>query len=160
MEQKITIPEGYELQKINDSEYRIIKKEVKLPESWIEFCVMHPLQKEERYICQGSEIGKFSERWSRDADKDRNTLPNKEYAEAILALCQLIQLRDCYRQGWKPVWNSSSKCKYSIIFKSGQVQKEFFYENNKILSFQSSEIRDKFYHNFKELIEKIKPLFM
>ena len=35
-------------------------------------------------------------------------------AEAFLALMQLIQLRDCYRQEWKPIWekNENNYCIY------------------------------------------------
>ena len=38
----------------------------------------------------------------RDKDSDKNILPSKQAAEAHLALMQLHQLRDCYRQGWTP----------------------------------------------------------
>jgi len=31
---------------------------------------------------------------------------------------------------------------------------------NNIFSFQSEEIRDKFFENFKELLEQVKPLFI
>lgn len=162
MEQKITIPEGYELQKISDSEYKIVKKEVKLPESWSEFCETHPVKEGEAWIDYTSEIvcGEGTDTEGRDNELDKNVLPNKAYAEAILALCQLIQLRDCYRQGWKPDWSDVTMRKYSIHFKNGYLQKEYFYEQQHIFCFQSSEIRDKFYNNFNDLIEKIKPLFM
>lgn len=161
MEQKIIIPEGYELQKISDSEYKIVKKEAELPESWSEFCKMYPIKKEEEgYITNDSKFQLLTKFKERSEDCDKNLLPNKRYAEAILALCQLIQLRDCYRQGWKPNWNDDSNFKYCILFREGIIYKDCYRSYNRILSFQSEEIRDKFYKNFKDLIEKVKPLFM
>lgn len=160
MNQTITIPEGYELQKVNDFEYKIVKKEVELPDSWEEFCKTHPMKEEEAWINDFAEIkivGNCKE--GARTDKWFSNLPNKEYAEAILALCKLIQLRDCYRQGWKPNWKNNTH-KHCIFFRENYLSKDWFEINSKILSFQSREIRDKFYDNFKGLIEKIKPLFM
>lgn len=132
-----------------------------MPDSWEEFCKDNPLKIGESWITGSSSVtaihdipgGERSKQWY-------NLLPNKEYAEAILALCQLIQLRDCYRQGWKPDWSNSARNKSCILFRREQVQRDFFCENNQILSFQSADIRDKFYNNFKDLIKKTKPLFM
>lgn len=161
MEQKITIPEGFELKQINESEYVIVKKEPELPDTWTEFCRMHPIKDEERRIEGNSLIEGVDPRLTRGRawDANRNLLPNKEYAEAVLALCQLIQLRDCYRQGWKPDWTVGSS-KASIFFRVNEAMKETFLQSNQIFSFQSEEIRDKFLKNFKSLIEKTKPLFM
>ena len=41
-------------------------------------------------------------------DKDKNTLPTKELAEAMLAMCQLLYLRDIYNDGWVPDWENES----------------------------------------------------
>lgn len=161
MNQTITIPEDYILVQISESEYKIVKKEVKLPESWSEFCLMYKITEKESCIDIDSSIythGKSVDE-ERHEDIDRNILPNKEYAEAILALCQLIQLRDCYRQGWKPNWKSQLY-KYCIEFSMDEFRQRAHCVEQHILSFQSEEIRDKFYENFKDLIEKTKPLFM
>lgn len=160
MEQKITIPEGYELQKVNDSEYRIVKKEPELPNSWEEFCIKYRTNKEERYINSSSEIRKVGDNNTRVIASCKNILPNEEYAESILALCQLIQLRDCYRQGWKPDWRNPQENKYCIEFIYNVVRFAVNNCENRIFSFQSEKIVNKFYDNFKELINKIKPLFM
>lgn len=159
MEQKITIPEGYELQKVNDSEYRIVKIKKELPNSWEEFCETHTMQEEEAWINDFAVIRIVVSKGGDITNKWFNFLPNKEYAEAILSLIQLIQLRDCYRDGWKPNWEEFTP-KESIIF----FNDDFLFDNHareaKIFSFQSKKIRDKFYNNFKDLIEKTKPLFM
>ena len=161
MEQKITIPEGYELQKISDSEYKIVKKEVKLPESWSEFCETHPVKEGEAWIDYTSEIvcGEGTDTEGRDNELDKNVLPNKAYAEAILALCQLIQLRDCYRQGWKPDF-SITDSKWCVSFLGNHLNVTYNVHDNTIFAFQNKKLADKFYNNFKDLIEKTKPLFM
>lgn len=160
-EQKITISEGFELQKVNDSEYRIVKKENKLPETWEEFCETHPLKPGESWVSTTSKIieAPLSVEGEERIKGWFNLLPNKEYAEAILALCQLIQLRDCYRQGWKPDWIEYTT-KAGIIFFADNLMSDSGAREAKIFSFQSKEIRDKFFKNFKDLIEKTKPLFM
>ena len=55
MSQKITIPEGYELKKISDFEYKIVKKE-ELPNSWEELCKTHPLKFGESWVDSYSQI--------------------------------------------------------------------------------------------------------
>ena len=155
MKQTIEIPEGFELKKVSDTEYQIVKKEVKFPNTWEEFCESHKIyNKNECFIESDSSINNFcSEIERRDSKLDRNVLPNEEYAAAILALCQLIQLRDCYRQGWKPDWNNG-RSKFCISFladgKPGQYVSAAV---SCILSFQSAEIKDKFLDNFRDLIE-------
>ena len=161
MKHTIEFPEGFELKKVSDNKYQIVKKEVKLPDTWDEFCETHDIRVEECYI--NDECGlcfpedkvalKLIEGVERRRFKDRNVLPNKEYAEAVLALCQLIQLRDCYRQGWKPDWTDASN-KYCIAFNADdrRVRVENVSLHN-IFSFQSEDIRAKFLDNFKDLIE-------
>ena len=160
-EQKIIIPDNMELVKVNDFEYKIVEKKVKLPQSWEEFCENYTIKFEEQYIEQDSSI-KYIDRfgdYKRGIDEDKNLLPNKEYAEAILALCQLIQLRDCYRQGWKPDWTSDDT-KYCINFNNNFIQTNGYTNTHQILAFQTYELRQEFVNNFKDLIEKVEPLFM
>lgn len=71
---------------------------------------------------------------------------------------QLIQLRDVYRQGWTPDWNDGKKIKYIIYYSRNTVEKCACYKDSEILSFQTSEIRDKFLNNFRDLIEQAKEL--
>lgn len=153
-EQTIEIPEGFELKKVSDTEYQIVKKEAELPDTWEEFCKMHRKGIiDEYFISATCAITQYIYSGSRDSFSDRNLLPKKEYAEAVLALCQLIQLRDCYRQEWKPDWTDASN-KYCIAFNSdcSPVRVENVSLHN-IFSFQSEEIRNKFHDNFKDLIE-------
>ena len=159
-EQKIIIPDNMELVKINDSEHKIVEKKVKLPQSWDEFCEQNPLKAGEYWVSGCSKIEKIINPINAPRlDMWYNLLPNRECAEAILALCQLIQLRDCYRQGWKPDWTSNDT-KYCINFNNNFIQTNGYTNTHQILTFQTYELRQEFVNNFKDLIEKVKPLFM
>ena len=76
-----------------------------------------------------------------------------------LALMQLHQLRDCYRQGWIPDW-SDCENKYCIIYDSIYCNTNYNHSiavhthTNEFLTFQSREIAQEFLNNFKDLIEQ------
>ncbi len=89
--------------------------------------------------------------------RNRNFFATKEQAEASIALAQLSQLREVYRNGWKPNWNKRVD-KYCIILENTKITKSISWENDKFLSFQDAETRDLFLENFRDLIEKAKPL--
>ena len=160
MTQTIEIPEGFELKKVSDTEYKIVKKEKVLPKTWEEFCELYPIKEDEYFIESGSNITRATctFRKNRLSCNDRNVLPSKEKTEAILTLCQLIQLRDCYNDGWKPDWNEDSN-KYVIYFFGDKPTSTINAGCAKILAFKSEELRDEFFDNFKYLIEKLKPLY-
>ena len=148
---EIEVPDGMRaIWKDNKVIFENIKP--KLPKTWEEFCEQNKIKKNEYYLDACSCIvGAFIR--ERCKDSDRNVLPNKQAAEAHLALMQLHQLRDCYRQGWIPDWNniSGKYCirkidnSYSIIYYANLVT---------FLSFQSKEIAHEFLTNFLELIEQ------
>ena len=129
-----------------------------LPNSWQEFCDMYPLKCTEWFIDNDSvlkavfvpEVSRHNTRYSKDY---RNVLPSLKAAKAHLALMQLHQLRDCYRQGWKPDWSDGHKNKSCIIFHEGNYHIDNYCLYNRFLSFQSEDIARKFLNNFKGLIE-------
>ena len=123
----------------------------KLPETWEEFCKLYPIKEEEYYIELNSIPTKISigERFNHD---DKNVLPSKKAAEAHLALMQLHQLRDCYRQGWKPDWSNNCQEKYCIEFSDYQYRIFKYFVSCRFLSFQSEDIAKKFLMYFKDLI--------
>jgi len=84
--------------------------------------------------------------------------PNREEAEACLALAQLCQLRDRYNNGWKPNWEDYNETKYCIEFCQGRIETIDRVNCHKILTFKTEDLRDKFLENFKDLIETAKPL--
>lgn len=160
---KVEIPVGYDLI-INGTDCKLVPKKVELPKTWEEFCKMHPAQKGECFIGTGSEILMFPEpNRERDDKTDRNCLPNKQIAEAVLALCQLIQLRDYYNGDWKADWNRCTE-KYAIIAYFNDtlgkviIDTGFAYHSPCILAFKSKELRDLFFVNFRGLIDAALPL--
>ena len=126
---------------------------VELPKTWEEFCSQFNMQYGEYYIYIDSSIKENSDDY-RNSIFDKNMLPSKEAAEAHLALMQLHQLRDCYRQGWTPNWLDDNN-KYCIVYNSVC---NYFISINKstrvFLSFQSREIAQLFLDNFRSLIEE------
>lgn len=80
---------------------------------------------------------------------------SKETCEKIMQFEKLIFLRDIYRQGWKPD-RCKTDLKYVLLCIYNDVKKGTEIGYNKVLSFQSEEIRDEFLNNFKDLIEECK----
>lgn len=112
-ELKITIPEGYEIDKAN-STFELIKFnkiEKQLPKTWEElevvtgFCISPGFFRVIRVDISGSRI---------TAINGKSFFPTKEYAEAVLALAQLLQLRQVYNDGWEPDWTKNIE-KYVIL---------------------------------------------
>lgn len=126
--------------------------------TWEKFCLDNHINKGECYINIVSDINYASTGTARCRNVDKNILPDKKTAESFLALMQLVQLRDCYRQGWKPDWKDSNQQKFSVITCYDVLYPDTFIATKSILSFQTAEIRDEFLKNFKDLIEKAKEL--
>ena len=127
--------------------------EIMLPKTWEEFCKNYKVQKDEYFISSNSTIeGALSN--IRLPCKDSNLLPNKQAAEAHLALIKLHQLRDCYRQGWKPDWKNNNLPKYCIycVNKEQKFDIGSFYERREFLSFQSRKLAQEFLNNFRDFI--------
>lgn len=125
---------------------------VELPETWEEFCRQFTKIRGEYYIDTDSSIYGDGDGY-RDPLYDKNMLPSKKAAEAHLALMQLHQLRDCYRQGWEPDWGNNH-CKYSIISDKKILCVVPSINCSCFLSFQSEEIARLFLKNFRSLIEE------
>jgi hypothetical protein len=129
-----------------------------LPNTWEEWCAKNKSNKFV-YIRKDSEIKTFIVAVDEVLDpiQDRNAIKGESRAKAFLALMQLMNLRDEYRQGWKPEYRNESD-KYVITCYGTAITGGTFKHYNAILSFQSADIRDKFLKNFKELIEQAKEL--
>jgi len=132
---------------------------MKLPKTWDEFCETHPIRRsDERFIDSFSNI---CDKWGdskRTVRVDKNLLPNRETAEAFLALMQLVQLRDCYNDGWTPNWKDNYEYKFSIINRDENVEIFTSINVSAPLAFKTAELRDQFLENFRDLIEIAKPL--
>ena len=127
-----------------------------LPNTWEEFCNNYKVQKGECFINSASYIECISSSViSRRKIVDSNSLPNRQAAEAHLTFMKLHQLRDCYRQGWKPNWSDRDEERYSILhYNTGQYVITKATIVTFFLTFQSEEVTELFLNNFKDLIEK------
>lgn len=90
-------------------------------------------------------------------NKNRNILPTEELAEAMLALCQLLYLRNIYNDGWEPDWEDRS-IKYVIHVISNTLCSNSYTSTQRSMFFKTAKLRDEFYENFKDLLETAKPL--
>ena len=127
----------------------------RFPKTWKEFCEFYPIPKGSACIDRDSCL---LFRWDdRRCDLfDRNVLPSEKAAKQHLALMQLHQLRDCYRQEWKP--NMSDCCnKYGIKW-NFPLKKELIVvwcnHDPRFLSFPTYDMASEFLTNFRELIEQ------
>ena len=125
----------------------------KLPETWEEFCHLYTINDKEYYINYNGTIEEMGD-YRRLANIDKTLLPSIEAAKAHLALMQLHQLRDCYRQGWVPDWNNGMTNKYCITFLKDKYTVYMYNNSRCFLSFQSQELAEKFLKNFIVLIKQ------
>ena len=150
---KINVPKGYEIDKENSTfeciKFKPVQK--KLPETWEEFCVSYNRTTNEYWITEYSILTSCHEA-SRDINDDKNIYPSKELAKAALALCQLIQLRDCYNDGWTPDW-TDSKIKYVIVSFENALACTSQCGRSNSMYFKSEELRNEFFQNFRDLLE-------
>lgn len=126
--------------------------EPQLPKTWEEFCKNFPKSSSECYILLNSNITSAVQN-VRNYKYDRIILPSYKAAKQHLALMQLHQLRDCYRQGWKPNYeygsinvNIEKQDNTPVIIEV--IKREAF------LSFPTRELAEQFLNNFKDLIEQ------
>ena len=156
---EIEVPEG---KKAVWKDNKVVFEDIKpqLPKTWEEFCDNNPIKLTEFYISNTSEISNFKaydfEYVNRRPWGEKNFLPSKKDAKAHLALMQLHQLRDCYRQGWKPDWNDYNQEKYVVELKETNTIGYSFAPY--FLAFQSKEIAEKFKINFIDLIKQANDL--
>lgn len=74
-------------------------------------------------------------------------LPNK-----YITLWKLEQLRDCYRQGWKPDWTKNVPI--DSIYSTDKIINTTKLFSKHFLSFQSEEVAKEFLKNFEPLIRE------
>lgn len=148
---KITPPEGYEVDTEKSTFEHIVFKPIQkqLPKSWEELDEIKGWFVNTGSGTEYTQVGTYRH--------NRNVFATEEQAEAAVALAQLTQLREVYRQGWKPDWKDGS-LKYSIDKYEAKIVGDLYFNRSYFLAFQSEEVRDLFLTNFKDLIEKASPL--
>ena len=126
--------------------------ERQLPKTWEEFCEQNRIKEGESFINDCCYIREANP-YKRHDSYDRNVLPSKKAAEQHLALMQLHQLRDCYRQGWNPNYTDGSpkacieKCDNTPMIVNS-------IQSSSFLSFPTRELAVKFLNNFEDLIKQ------
>ena len=148
-ELKINVPDGYEIDKDKSTFEKIVfKMKREIPNSFYDLGEV-----------EGCYVGRFQEVFegTNCSDPDALIWKTKKQAKASIALAQLSQLRDVYRQGWVPDWNDGAD-KYCIEFVNDELSISLFFQSNCFLSFQDVETARLFLENFKDLIEQAKPL--
>lgn len=150
---EIIIPQGWEVDKVEDNKVILKESKKELPKTWEE-CIAKI--KDLEYISSSGGIKEVNFDVNLVTDHI-NDIPIG-LGKPILALMQLLVCREVYRQGWKPNWTNGDENKYCIINDINKIEKITCLFNSKVLSFQSKEIRNKFLENFKELIKEAKEL--
>lgn len=129
----------------------LAKKE--LPKSWWELEKVNGAWVDDncdvRVLC--SSLGLLCEQSS------RNIFATKEQAEACVAMAQLSQLMKVYNDGWAATFGDFEE-KATIKFDSEVCIILCSYKTRSFLTFKDEPTAELFLQNFRELIEKAKPL--
>ena len=93
-------------------------------------------------------------------DEALHFFPTEEERKAVFALLKLCWLRDAYNGEPLADWCdwSDANTKYCICFYEDKICKSKNRGDEKILSFKTDKLRDKFVKNFEDLILTAKPL--
>ena len=165
---KISLEKAKELYKNGSEEIKALlletftKEELErktLPTTWEEYCENHYCKG--YYMDSGSTIRSFT--LSNDIklrpDSDKNTIESKENGEAILALCQLIRLRDEYNR-YKPIdYDAEYPYRpYSIVYDIADTSYKIVSANKysqykRLFVFHTEELAEEFLKNFKPLLD-------
>lgn len=148
--QKIKLPEGWEVDKIENGEIILRESGKGFPKTWEE-CYQRIGSVE--YIGDSAYVSEL-EKSSKPSNENKNEIP-RGLGKPLLALMQLLICRDVYRKGWKPT--SNDEC-YCICNCEGTLNPASIIYCTRVLSFQSEEVRDEFLNNFRDLIEEAKEL--
>lgn len=150
---EIIIPQGWEIDEVRGNKIILMESKKELPKIWEE-CIAKI--KDLECIDSNGDIDEVDFNFG-IVYHHVNDIP-KGLGKPMLALCQLLVCREVYRQGWKPDWTNGDENKYCIINYFNEIQSTDYCFTDRVLSFQSAEIRDKFLENFRDLIEEAKEL--
>lgn len=153
----------------------------KFPENWKDFCTNYKTKHNEGecFISTESRIREVKVGDVVNSDTDKNLVPNKQCAEAVLALTQLLQLREFYRQGWKPspdytgtyyavsisvTHENDDNPKYNLnVIKCSNDSDDSindFPEFHYIFTFKYEDIANKFIENHKDLLIEYAKIYL
>jgi hypothetical protein len=160
MKNKITLPDNFEIDKIENGVIYLKEKYKIFPKTWEE-CVYYNLGNYEGINDHSKIVNVQAVSFS---PISHNIIP-KGLAKPILALSQLLVCRNAYWKidnNWNPKISRNDVVYVIYTNNVGVITRDYQYCVNflrsSILSFRTPEIRDKFYDNFKDLIEQAKEL--
>lgn len=123
---------------------------VDLPKTWEEYTQQHFHR--EGYVL--THLGDIAETTITGSRGGENLCLSKKSAEAHLAMIQLEQLRNCWRQCWEPDWNDVKQAKFCVCYYREKFKIITLYETRCFLSFPNYDLALKFLECFRDLIEQ------
>ena len=153
----INIPEGYEIDKEQSNDRRIVLKKIenKRARSWKEYC--EKMKGKNSYF--------YNNAIRRIVDSQFGSEPvlsefeDMEDVETLEAFSKLLRLRkDWVGKNWKPDWKNDNVAKFTIISAENEISKGEHYKVGSSMSFPTEEMRDEFLDCFIDLLEQAKSL--
>lgn len=157
----IYVPKGKKMVETSDENginikfVDIVDKTAIKSRSWDEFCRNHPNIMNEFYISSCANVVEYNMWSSERSDDCKNNLSNREDAEGILALIQLVRFHDEWVGDWK--YDPNSNEHYHAIVHD--IRRHDFYiiklsAANRLLSFPDQDMAKEFLECFSDLIKK------
>ena len=148
----IECPQGYEIDKEKSTFEKIVFKEInQLPKKWEELETVTGWYVLPSSVTNDTYLSKCNV-------YTRNVFVTEEQAEASIALAQLSQLREVYRQGWTPDWTTLEDKYVICIDDRNDIYIDYVCSSRAFLAFQDGETAELFIENFKDLINQAAPL--
>lgn len=162
----------------NDLDNKFVNK---FPKDWEDFCTNYKTKHNEGecFISTESKIREVKAGDAVNSDTDKNLVPNEQYTEAVLAFTQLLQLREYYRQGWKPspdytgtyyavsisvTYENDDNPKYNlnVIECSNDSDDSIndFPKFHYIFTFKYKDIANKFIENHEDLLKEYAKIYL
>lgn len=150
----ISIPEGYEIDKEKSTFTKIVFKRIenKLPMSFEEVKIPYYWGIGNTIVSKTTYNGHYTGK-----SFGMPIYTTEEYAKAFWALSKLIWLRDAWNEGWMPDYSNGHE-KFIIINQKHTLILDNCYSRNCVIYFRTRDTRDKFFTQFKDLLEIAKPL--
>ena len=92
--------------------------------------------------------------FERNVTEDKNLLPDRATAEAVLALCQLVQLRDAYNGDWVLNWDDEEQEWYFAVIITNEIAEFVSGENVEDCMRKRSELLLELEEASYEIIQK------
>jgi hypothetical protein len=154
-EVEIVLGDKFEL-KIEDGKYYAVRKKLTYPTTYDECCDILNIETN-RIIDYDDCLG------YRDITQYDTKLLTQLRCLRKICIC-----RDAYwkiageqmglDKPWGPDWSNDDETKFCIYTTQNIISLDIFGVDNRILAFPTEEMRDTFFENFKDLIEKCKEL--